>query len=384
MDFDILGEVRARRDGDEVELGTAKQRAVLAVLLLEANQPVPAGRIVAAVWGAEPPANGANVVQKYVAGLRRALEPERSPRTPSRVLALHPAGYRLAVEPGSLDADVVAGQVRQAEAALSAGELDRAATLLGDALARWRGEPLAGLHGPVFEAARQRLTERRAAAAELHAEVLLRAGRYPTLLPELVQLLEEFPYRERLHALHLEALYRTGRQAEALAAYTSARRRLVDEVGVEPGPDLRQVHERILRAEPAAGTAPIPVAPRPPPVPPAPVQAVRAAGGRTWTWWATRIAVCLVPLCTIGLLTCAVFAFLAAWRRQRTLGYAAAGYLALAILALIANPADIDHASAARAAAFLVPAMAACLGGTAHTVLVVFRPRLANHAISSA
>ena len=260
LDFDILGSVRARRGDREVDLGPAKQRAVLAVLLLEANRPVPPARIVDAVWGVEPPGNGANVVQKYVAGLRRVLEPHRSPRTPSRLLTLQPAGYQLAVEPGRLDADAFATQVRRAAAAAEAGSLDEAARQLAAALGRWRGEPLAGLSGPVFESARQRLADRRAAASELRAEVLLQSGRHADLLPELVRLVEEFPLRERIRYLHMLALYRCGRQAEALAAYTDARRRLVEEFAVEPGEPLRRLHTQILRSDPALA-APTPAAP---------------------------------------------------------------------------------------------------------------------------
>jgi DNA-binding SARP family transcriptional activator len=429
LDFDILGEVRAWRDGDEVDLGTAKQRAVLAVLLLEANQPVPAARIVAAVWGAEPPANGANVVQKYVAGLRRALEPDRSPRSPSRVLALQPAGYRLAVGPGCLDADVMAAQVRQAEAAARAGELDRAADLLAGVLGRWDGEPLAGLYGPVFEAARQRLVERRAAAAELRAEVLLRAGRHAEALPELATLVGEFPYRERLHGLHLEALYRSGRQAEALAAYAVVRRRLVDEVGVEPGAALREVHERILRADPVPlparpalpdpapatrgsgppdswppeswppedwppgsappgsaplGSAPLGSMPRPtgapawiPPGGPGlmpPVRADPAPGPRGWRWWTPRTVVSLLSLLSFGYGTWLVFGLLASWHHRIRYAYYGAGYLALTVVTVTATSTE-EPWSATRNAVFGSALALSWLGGTTHVAITMFRTR---------
>jgi DNA-binding SARP family transcriptional activator len=262
LEFDILGPVRARRGEREVDLGPAKQRAVLAVLLLEANRPVAPARIVAAVWGAEPPGNGANVVQKYVAGLRRVLEPHRSPRAPSQLLGLQPAGYQLTVEPGRLDADAFAEQVRRAAAEAEKGRLDEAGRQLSAALGRWRGEPLAGLSGPVFESARHRLAERRAAAWELRAEVLLRSGRHAELVPDLVRLVEEFPLRERIRYLHMLALYRSGRQAEALAAYSAARRRLVEEFAVEPGEPLRRLHTQILRSDPALAI-PTPTTPAP-------------------------------------------------------------------------------------------------------------------------
>src|SRR5215470_6790174 len=250
LEFDILGPVRARRGGQELDLGPAKQRAVLAVLLLEANRPVPADRIVAAVWGGEPPANGANVAQKYVAGLRWVLERDRSPRTPGRLLRLHPAGYQLTVEPGGLDVDTFTTDVQQATAAAEAGSLDEAVGLVSAALRRCRGEPLAGLSGPVFDSARNRLVERRAAALELRADLLLRCGQHADLVADLVRLVEEFPLREQLRCLYMLALYRSGRQAEALAAYADARHRLVAEFGVEPGEALRRLHTRILRSDP--------------------------------------------------------------------------------------------------------------------------------------
>jgi DNA-binding SARP family transcriptional activator len=268
LEYDILGEVRAWRDGDQLDLGSAKQRAVLAVLLLEANQPVPAQRILTAVWGESPPAGGANVVQKYVSALRRALEPERSPRTRSGLLALQAGGYRLAVEPGALDVDAVAELVLRAEAAVDAGYPEQGVQLLGAALDRWQGEPLAGLEGPVFDAARERLAEQRAAAAERYAEILLDLGQPAQALPELATLVRRFPFRERGQALYLDALRRTGRQAEALTAYAALRQRLVDELGVEPGTELRRMHERILREPTAPASPAAPERPQPESTPP--------------------------------------------------------------------------------------------------------------------
>ncbi len=410
LDFDILGSVRARRGDREVDLGPAKQRAVLAVLLLEANRPVPPARIVDAVWGVEPPGNGANVVQKYVAGLRRVLEPHRSPRTPSRLLTLQPAGYQLAVEPGRLDADAFATQV-------------------------------------------------------LRAEVLLQSGRHADLLPELVRLVEEFPLRERIRYLHMLALYRCGRQAEALAAYTDARRRLVEEFAVEPGEPLRRLHTQILRSDPAlaaptpaaptksghgapqangaipgwpsgpdpagpalsgpgtapdyaapmgtaqealeprwaapGGTAPSPVGNRPvwtqpvwtrpvwtapPPVgtqppgpapsPSQPAMAKPAAEPPRWRSRTARTIAVLVPLLTLGLATWLVFGWLAAWFRQRRPGYLAAAYLALTVVWLIGIDApDPDAPLTLWSGIGLVAFLLAWLGGTAHLALLMFAPR---------
>ncbi|WP_084297929.1 BTAD domain-containing putative transcriptional regulator [Actinoplanes friuliensis] len=249
--FEILGEVRALRGDDQVDLGPAKQRAVLAVLLLEAGKPVPTPQIVGAVWGDGPPENGANVVQKYVAGLRRVLDPDRSPRTPGELLALTNGGYVLRVEPGSLDAAKFAAGVARASAERRSGQLVEAAETLREALALWQGgEALAGLTGPVFEAARTRLDDARATAWEKWADIQLTRGNHTGLMPDLVRLVEQFPLREGLRAQLMIALHQGGRQAEALAAFRDARAYFLDEFGVEPGERMQETHRRILRGEP--------------------------------------------------------------------------------------------------------------------------------------
>src|SRR5690348_11003423 len=151
--FQLLGPLRARQGGHDLDLGPGKQRAVLAVLLLNANRPVPTAQIVDSVWQDEPPENGANVVQKYVAGLRRILEPERSPRTPGQILTLTDAGYVLCVDGERLDCEQFARRVREAQVARSEGRLAEASDRLREALALWHGQALAGLSGPQFEAA---------------------------------------------------------------------------------------------------------------------------------------------------------------------------------------------------------------------------------------
>jgi DNA-binding SARP family transcriptional activator len=164
--FEILGEVRVLRAGTAVDLGPAKQRAVLAVLLVQAGRPVPTHQIVDAVWGDDPPENGVNVVQKYVAGLRRVLDPDRAPRTPGELIALTGNGYLLRVAGGALDAEEFTTAVNRAATERTAGRLVEAAEILRKALALWRGDALAGLTGPVFEAARARLADAHASAWE--------------------------------------------------------------------------------------------------------------------------------------------------------------------------------------------------------------------------
>lgn len=259
--FEILGPQRAWYGEREIDLGPGKQRAVLAVLLLAAGRPVTTGQIVDAVWPDEPPANGPNVVQKYVAGLRRVIEPERSPRSPGQVLTLTDAGYLLRVDPEAVDAVRFERGVRRAERHRAAGRTAEAATELRAALELWHGEPFGGLSGPVLEAARQRLVETRATALETWAELELEQGRHRELIGALVELVAEFPVRERLRHQYLLALYRSGRQAEALAAYREIDELLREEYGIEPGEALQGLHRRILRADPTL--APSVPSPRP-------------------------------------------------------------------------------------------------------------------------
>ncbi|MEU4219266.1 BTAD domain-containing putative transcriptional regulator [Actinoplanes sp. NPDC026623] len=248
--FEILGAVRALRGEEPVDLGPAKQRAVLAVLLLEAGRPVPTHQMVDAVWGEEPPENGANVVQKYVAGLRRVLEPDRSPRTPGELIALTEGGYVLRADPGALDAERFQAGLARASAERRAGRLAEAAETLREAVGLWQGEALAGLAGPVFEAARNRLADARATAWEKWADIELARGNHTGLMPDLVRLVEQFPLREGLRAQLMIALYQGGRQAESLAVFRDARAYFLDEFGVEPGERMREAHQRILRGEP--------------------------------------------------------------------------------------------------------------------------------------
>ncbi|GAA2095476.1 hypothetical protein GCM10009780_42230 [Actinomadura alba] len=254
--FEILGRLRGWRGDHELDLGPGKQRAVLAVLLLNANRPTPTAAIVDAVWRDDPPENGANVVQKYVAGLRRIFEPNREPRTPWRALTLDDAGYALHVEPDRLDAELFQRRLRQAREARSQDRRGEAIEHLRTALGLWRGEALAGLQGPAFDAARERLEEDRAGALEACAEIELELGHHHRLVAELVRLVAEFPMREQSRYLLILALYRSGRQAEALAAFRDARRFLTDEFGVEPGERLQQLHVGILRSDPALGARP--------------------------------------------------------------------------------------------------------------------------------
>jgi DNA-binding SARP family transcriptional activator len=248
--FEILGDVRVLRNAEPVDLGPAKQRAVLAVLLLQPGRPVPTHQIVDAVWGDEPPENGANVVQKYVAGLRRVLDPDRAPRTPGELLALTGSGYVLRTAEASVDADEFQIALAVADTHRRAGRSAEASEALRAALALWRGEALSGLSGPVFEAARIRLAEARATAWEKWSEIEVAMGHQTQVIPDLARLVEEFPLREGLRAQLMIALHQAGRQAEALAVFRDARSYFLDEFGAEPGERMQEAHRKILRGEP--------------------------------------------------------------------------------------------------------------------------------------
>ena len=240
MDFRILGPFEVDGQLGELTLGAMKPRAVLAVLLLHPNQPVSAERIALALWGEEAPADATRTVQVYVSRLRKALgDPDAITTTR--------AGYRLRVRPGELDAERFQRGVEAGRRALEAGAPEQAADLLREALELWRGPPLAGLEFEPFAAAEiARLEEQRLAALEARVEADLGAGRHAALVSELRQLLDEHPTRERFAAHLMLALYRSGRQAEALTVFRDTRRVLVDQAGIEPGPELQRLHRAVL------------------------------------------------------------------------------------------------------------------------------------------
>ena len=265
IEFRILGSIQAIEDERPLPLGAPKQRALLAVLLLNANTVVARDRLVDVLWGDEPPRSAVSSLQVYVHGLRRALGAERIER--------HGTGYRLQLDPVELDLSRFERLVEQAAAALAAGRAADAAEDLQRALALWSAAPLADLAGePVHEAEAGQLDERRLRALELLHDAELALGRHDELVPELERLIAAEPYRERFRAQHALALYRSGRQVDALAACRAARELLVEELGVDPGPELQELERRILRHDPAlaAPDAPAPALLRLP-TPPTPL-----------------------------------------------------------------------------------------------------------------
>src|SRR5215468_7635913 len=250
--FHILGPLEVVRSGCVVPLGGRRQRAVLALLLLQANRVVSFDRLAEDVWGGHPPPGSVTTLQSYVFRLRRALEPDRLPGDAGAVLVTRDRGYLLRVNRGHLDAAVFEEAGAAGRAALEAGRYAEAAQALREALGLWRGPGLADLADYAFarpEAAR--LEELRLAAVEDRIDADLALGRHQALTGELERLAAEHPLRERLHGQLMVALYRCGRQADALAAYRRARDLLAGELGIDPAQPLQRLHGSVLAHDPA-------------------------------------------------------------------------------------------------------------------------------------
>jgi ABC-type transport system substrate-binding protein/DNA-binding SARP family transcriptional activator len=286
-EFGILGPLQVRRSGREVSLGGPRQRAVLALLLLEANRSVSMDRLAEDVWGGHPPDGWVTTLQTYVFHLRRALEPDRARGDGGGVLLTRDRSYLLRVDREYLDSARFQDCFTAGRAALQAGRYAEADQTLRRALDLWRGPVLADLADYAFiqrEAAR--LEELRLAALEARIDAGLALGRHDELTAELEQLAADHPLRERLHGQLMLALYRCGRQADALAAYRHVRDLLADELGVDPGEPLQRLHASILAHDHALDWtgdrhAPVEAHPDGTPVPsPTPGSPGRSAAGR--------------------------------------------------------------------------------------------------------
>ena len=266
-EFRVLGPTEVVVDGRAVDVGHARPRAVLAVLLAEANRVVTVDQLVDRVWGVESaPDDPRGALRTYVSLLRRALAPAEGV-----ALVRRSPGYTAVLDERRVDLHHFRDLLAQAR---TAGDDDRAAALTRQALELWRGEPFAGLDTPWINATRQSLlVERQAARLDL-TDLQLRLGRHAVLLSELARQAVEHPLDERVAGQLMLALYRSGRQADALTHYQRFHRQLADEVGIDPGPALQRLHQRILTTDPALATpvpgqAPDPATghPRPPAVP---------------------------------------------------------------------------------------------------------------------
>jgi len=241
-------------DGRPVDIGGAQPRVVLALLVAEAGRVVSTDTLLDAVWGDEPPASAAGTLQTYVSRLRRALA------SVGATIEREPAGYRLAIDPVQLDVHRFEDLADRGRAALDAGDPATARQLLVEAAGLWRGPALLEVRDRLQASGlARRLDERRLAALEDRFTADLELGRHAAVVGELAQLVTEHPLREGLWALLATARYRSGQQADALRAIADARRTLVDELGVEPGPRLREIEAAILAQDSTLDAAPRPV-----------------------------------------------------------------------------------------------------------------------------
>jgi len=248
LEFAILGPLEVRSGGTLVRVGGPRQRALLALLLCHANRVVSRDELIEELLGDQLPESAERMLRVQISRLRQVLaESDTEPR-----LLARPPGYLLRVEDGELDLQVFEQRVAAGQRALEQGDPGQAMVLLGEAESLWRGRPLADLEFERFARFEvQRLQEQRLAAVGDRVEAELALGHHSALCPELWQMVGEHPLRERLRGQLMLALYRSGRQAEALEAYRAGRSLLVAELAVEPGPALRRLHEQVLAAAPA-------------------------------------------------------------------------------------------------------------------------------------
>ncbi|MGW5050536.1 BTAD domain-containing putative transcriptional regulator [Actinokineospora sp. NPDC004072] len=335
MEVSLLGPVRAVRDGTELPVGGPRLKAVLARLAIDPGRVVPTGTLIADLWGGQPPGDAVNALHSLVSRLRKALGDPGSVES-------HATGYRLAAE---VDTVRFERAIAAARAAAQAGRHDEAAAQLRAALRLWRGEPLSGIGETGFAAAEAaRLTELRARAAEDRAEADILAGRAAEVVPELRTAVAARPLAERPAALLIRALAATGQQAEALAAYDRIRRDLAEQLGVEPSPQLRDLHVALLRGELAPRQAAARPAEPPPP----------ARGPRPLTSFVGRTA------------ELARLRALLAERRLVTLvgpGGAGKTRLATVLAGELAAPTPFAALAGVHAAEDVVPAVLSAVGG---------------------
>ena len=256
VEFRLLGDVEACIDGQRLDIGHARQRCVLAVLLVDVNRPIPADQLIDRVWADDQPHRARNALAAYMSRLRQLLADAADVQ-----IVRGPGGYVLSADALSVDVHRFRDMAAQARATTDPAA---AATLFDAALALWRGKPFAALDTPWFNDLRDSLEVERFSVALDRNDAALRAGRHADLLGELTAALQAHPLDERLAGQLMLAQYRSGRQADALDTYRQVRERLVDELGVDPSPPLRVVHQQILDGDPAHPVvqpgAPVPVA----------------------------------------------------------------------------------------------------------------------------
>ena len=277
MDFHILGPIEVLDEGRVVSLGGSRQRALLALMLLHANETLSTDRLIDELWGEDATDGARRTVHVQISRLRKAITPAGGLRDEREgTVVTRERGYELVLDPGRLDAHRFEQLLAEGGRCLEAGEFERAADELQRALALWRGAPLSDVAYERFARNEiERLNELRAAALELQIEADLALGRHADVVGRLPALIREHPYRERLRGQLMLALYRCDRQADALQAYQDARRDLVQGLGIEPGKRLRELEAAILAQDPQLSPAPPTRSPPREESPPPPVTRAR-------------------------------------------------------------------------------------------------------------
>src|SRR6516164_8327509 len=279
LHFAVLGSFRVDRDGRDLDPGPRMQRALLAILVVEAGHVVPVDRLLDLLWRDEPPAAAIASVQAYVSQLRRVLEPGRPARAPAQMLVTQDPGYVLRIGDDQVDALRFQALAKKAHNDLAGGRAAAAAAGLEEALALWRGEPLAEFAGePWAVPVVARLTEAHDLAVEDRIDAWLALGRHAEATAELEAMVQARPLRERRWGQLIVATYRCGRQADALRAYQRCRTVLAGELGLEPGAELRRLEAAVLAQDPSLDWHPAAAA-APAPAPPVPAGA-RHAGAQ--------------------------------------------------------------------------------------------------------
>ncbi|WP_326957012.1 AfsR/SARP family transcriptional regulator [Amycolatopsis sp. NBC_01286] len=266
MRFRLLGVVEVDRDGTAVTLGGPKPRTLLAALLLAEGQVLSVDRLISIIWDENPPESASALLHTYVSTLRRAFGKQNGEPGPGAILTQQP-GYRIELSGCEVDTLAFARLSAEADALAAAGDHEAAVSRYDQALGRWRGPALGGLKSRFAAAESVRLEDQRLAAVERRTASVLALGRGPALVGELTSLVTEHPLRERLRGQLMTALWAAGRQADALRCYQAGRDLLVEELGIEPGADLRAVHQLVLRGDPPPPPLPEPPADRPEPAP---------------------------------------------------------------------------------------------------------------------
>ncbi|MET9633965.1 BTAD domain-containing putative transcriptional regulator [Lentzea sp. NPDC006480] len=241
LSITLLGPVAAFRGNDPVDLGRPRMRAMLSLLAARADQVVSRDELVDGLWGDQAPPSVDSAIYTYVSSLRRALEPGRTSRSDPTVLTSAGSGYALRIEPDHVDVHQFERHLTAAHGAAPSAAIEA----LNFALSLWQGDPLQGVSGPFADSYRRQLLDLRLTARQKRAEVLLEAGRAAEVVVELGNLVRQHPMREDIRILHITALHRTGRRAEAREAYEEASRYTIEQLGLDPGPNLVSQYERL-------------------------------------------------------------------------------------------------------------------------------------------